>query len=202
MTSLLERPADVAALRSLLARAKAAGWNGSPPDREHTWTRSVDEYQDRVIVDDVGNLLIYPAYAPPWQVPILSADQVGKVLELAKVLPGAPVVGDRVMVDPDRQSGVVTDVIRDADGEVWEYDVRLAHGQVIAAQPGHVHPLPAGPHAGQPGHRWEDCPDLHTGQHPEPGDPALPLPAHVEGYPLGGELVEDAWPDPNHRGEL
>ena len=43
----------------------------------------------------------------------------------------------------------------------------------------------------------EPEPDLHLDLHPQPGQPGLPLPAGVDGWPLGGR--REVWPNPAGR---
>lgn len=52
-------------------------------------------------------------------------------------------VGDWVLVDIGevvQQRGEIVNVVPAEGGGVWEYDVRVRDGEIVAAQPAHVHP--------------------------------------------------------------
>lgn len=153
MTGLLAHPDRVAAARTLLARMRAAGWehlltgiNASP--WEHSWQHR-DTLGRHVILDDVGNVFIYPTHGAPWRVPLISAHQIGAVLELAGVIPPLP-----------RR--------RNSDQDETRDEMYPQPGDTAPDLPPHIHGYPVGGrashHGGRAshhgGHTWQNCPDL------------------------------------------
>jgi hypothetical protein len=90
MADFTMTPQDIAALRVLLARAKAAGWQHAvyqaSGDLEHAWNTNAGQHGDRVKLYR-GRLAVLPRGRAHWSVPVESIAQVAAVLELAGALP-------------------------------------------------------------------------------------------------------------------